>query len=192
MKEWKKKERGKKMKKSTKVTTVAVLAVFVFMAVMAACGGGEGNLKGTVWVGKAGVWEYDQFFSTLQKTYKRPEFEFHKMEFDAKENKVTISKDARSYEVRDREYEVEKGKELVIYREDKKKTKEYLKQFPMDSVRVLIRGTIDKDEITINGETYDRKTKEEADELFKRLADDYNKKVDAYNEIAEYAESLWK
>ena len=155
-----------------KLACMAAVAV-VFALAVVSCGGG-GNLKGTVWIGKAEVGEKWGMYDLSQ-----PVLILYKAEFDAKEPKVTIQTGKDAYLIENAEYSVDK-KDLIIYEGDKKKALEYKKNQPDYYNAVIIKGSFEKDTLKIGKAEFTKKSQAEADKIIKGVMDEYEAKLTEY------------
>jgi hypothetical protein len=162
-----------------------VLAVVLALAVVfVSCGGS--NLKGTVWVGEKRI------NMRMTMGFSKPEMLFQRIEFDQKENKVTMMTAPEKYLVKDREYTLENGKDLIIYREDKKKVLEFKKKDPTEYEALIFKGKVDKDTITVGKVELKKVSRTEADKMLNELTAEYNEKLAAYEAEVDAYESKFK
>jgi hypothetical protein len=177
MKEGNKKRRGTKMRKAVLGMAIAV----IFTLVLSGCGG-SGGLKGTVWLGSTGIdYQYTMGFSS-------PYLTFNAVEFDEKEAKISIRTGDSSYLLAKKEYSVEKGKELIIYKDEMKKVLDVKKKQPAYYDQFIIKGEVDKDTLKIGRVEYKKSTKAEADKIledlrkqYKEAREELQKEIDAEN-----------
>jgi major membrane immunogen (membrane-anchored lipoprotein) len=163
---------------------IAVVLAFALAVLFMSCGGS--NLKGTVWVGKKGV------EMKASMGFQKPELTFNMMEFDGKEDRVSISTAPGKFLEKNREYIVENGKELVIFTDDKKDVMEFKKKDPAVYEAYTLKGTLAKDTITVGKAEFKKATRDEADKMLKELTDDFNTKQAAYEAEVDAYESKFK
>jgi hypothetical protein len=163
---------------------IAVVLAFALAVLFMSCGGS--SLKGTVWVGEKRI------NMRMTMGFSKPEMLFQQVEFDQKENKVTMITSPENYLAKDREYTLENGKDLIIYREDKKRVLEFKKKDPAEYEALVFKGKVDKDTLTIGRVELKKVSRTEADKMLKELTAEFEEKLAAYEAQVDAYNSKFK